>query len=85
MYYPESFKAKCLSIYPTWSALHSRLETGDVFVGRYLDDAQQGSLSVDTILSATSLEALQREARYVKQKKELYAEWWDLYEQQGNK
>lgn len=82
MFYPKDFKARVKKAYPNWEELHQRLESGDVFVGRYLDDSSSTSLSLDTILNATSLEELQEKARLAQEKVELYREWSKLYKEQ---
>lgn len=84
MYYPESFKQKVKSIYPDWEELHKRLETGDVFVGRYLNDSSPSGISIDTILKATSLKELQAEAKKMKEKVDIYTQWCNLYWGQNN-
>ncbi len=83
MFYPEDFKTRVKKAYPNWEDLHRRLDSGDVFVGRYLDDNSTTSLSLDTILNATSLEKLQEKARTAQEKVELYREWSNLYREQN--
>lgn len=83
MIYPEDFITKVKKAYPNWEELHRKLDSGDVFVGRYLDDSSPTALSLDTVLTATSLEELQEKARAIQQKGELYREWLDLYQNQN--
>lgn len=83
MVYPEAFIQKCKEVYPTWTELHQRLEAGDVFAGRYLDDSRYGlGVSSDDILNATSLPELQAKVRNHQLKVELYSEWCDMYDKQ---
>ena len=82
MFYPEDFKTRVKKAYPNCEELHLGLDSGDVFIGRYLDDSSPTSLSLDTILNATSLEELQEKARLAQEKVELYCEWSKLYREQ---
>lgn len=61
--------------YPNSPDMHKLAESGNAFLGRYLDDSCEDSLPLDTILLATSLESLQQKARDMKRKVELYAMW----------
>ncbi len=85
MFYPEAFKNRVKKVYPNWDELHRRLDSGDEFVGRYLDDSSHSSsISIATILAATSLEELQEKAKVAQAKKELYNEWSKLYNEQNH-
>jgi len=75
MEYTEKFKSKVRAIYG--NQFDSVLDSGSDFLGRYLDDASSGSVGVDEILLATSLEPLQKKARDIKARRELYYEWYD--------
>lgn len=75
VHYTEEFKLKCKALYPNWERLHKALDTGSVWVGRYLDDSSSGMVSAEAILAATSLEEIQAVARVEKAKRDLYAEW----------
>ena len=79
MIYPEEFKARCKKVYPTFEMLHEALDNNSAWVGRYLCDSMNSGMKFSTVLSATSLEALQEEARRELEKRELYAEWYDKY------
>ncbi len=65
------------TLYPDYPVMHELADNGDVWLGRYLDDSSQGSVALDDILKATSLEELQEKARLIKKRKELYARWCD--------
>lgn len=62
-------------LYPNSPEMHKAAEEGNAFLGRYLDDGSSGSIPLDTILLATSLEQLQKAARLQKRKLELYKKW----------
>ena len=72
--YTDEFKKKVRSVYG--SSMDKYLDTNNGFLGRVLDDSSQGGISIDKILSANSLETLQRDAELLKLKKELYSEYW---------
>jgi hypothetical protein len=83
MKYPQEFIGRCKAVYPTWTELHVRLERGDTFAGRYLDDARHAAgVSTNEVLSATSLEEVQAQARLADEKTALYVEWGRLYDEQ---
>ena len=73
--YTEDFKRKVRSVYG--NSLDDYLNSNNPFLGRILDDSSYSSISIDKILTATSLESLQKEARELKIKRELYNEYWD--------
>lgn len=75
MRYPDDFVVAVKTAYPNSTRLHELLDTGNVMVGRILDDSQSSGLSLRRILSATTLEELQADARAMQRKQELY-EWW---------
>lgn len=64
-------------LYPTDLKMHELAESGNVFLGRYLDDSCSSSINIDTILLATSLEEIQQKARLMKRKVQLYSKWCD--------
>lgn len=84
MFYPEDFKTRVKNAYPNWEGLHRRLDSGDCFVGRFLDDSSSTTISLDTVLAATSLEELQNKAKAEQEKVELYKEWSKLYHEQNH-
>jgi len=73
--YSQEFINKVKECYSSSPEMHKMAKEGEYFLGRYLDDSSQGGISVDTILLATSLDELQKTARELKKKKELYAMW----------
>lgn len=62
-------------LYPNSPEMHKLADSGNAFLGRYLDDSSSNSINVDTILLSTSLESLQKIARIQKRKRELYGKW----------
>lgn len=74
--YSDDFKRKVKELYPNDTNMHNMADRGDDFLGRYLDDSSSSNIDCDTILIATSLDELQKKARALKQKKELYAQWY---------
>jgi hypothetical protein len=77
MKYSSSLISRVKQLYPESPRMHELAEQGNEFLGRYLDDSSQGSVNVDTVLLATSLDKLQVTAREIKMKKELYSDWWN--------
>jgi hypothetical protein len=75
--YTQELIREVKELYPDSPEMHRLAESGNAFLGRYLDDSSSGGFSVDKILLATSLEELQREARVDKRKRELYGKWCD--------
>lgn len=73
--YSQTLINEVKELYPHDEKMQRMAERGDDFLGRYLDGSSQESIPIDTILLATSLEELQRQARVIKRKKELYAKW----------
>ncbi len=74
MYSPELIK-EVKELYPNSPEMHFAAENGAAFLGRYLDDSSPTGISIDKILLATSLDELQKEARIMKRKVELYKKW----------
>lgn len=73
--YTEDFKKKVKKLYG--NSLDKYLDSGNEFLGRILDDSSMGSVSLDKILSAKSLEEIQKEAKLIKEKKEIYLQYWE--------
>lgn len=73
--YSQELINKVKEIYPDSKAMHQLAESGNAFLGRYLDDLSMDSVSIDKILLATSLDEIQKEARIIKQRKQLYTDW----------
>lgn len=78
MFYPRDFKERVKKKFPYWEELHQLLDSGDVAVGKHLKDNCKTGISMDMILSATSLERLKDCARTAKEINDLYAEWEKL-------
>lgn len=76
MYTPELI-AEVKELFPNSPEMHKLADSGNAFLGRYLDDSQQGGISVETILLSTSLDELQKKARNLKRRKQLYGKWCD--------
>ena len=84
MYYPESFKKRVKETYPEYYELHRKLDDGEEGVGKYLyDGSYPASISIDTVLNATSLEELKEKANELQTKLKLYGQWCELKNQQG--
>lgn len=62
-------------LYPTSLEMHKLAESGNAFLGRYLDDSSPRGISIDEVLLATSLEELQKKARVYKRQVQLYRKW----------
>jgi len=85
MEYPEAFVAKVKAEYPEWQELHRKLDSGDVFVGRYLDDNRHFEMSPTAIVIAFN-DGRGHEVREAAEKavrrEQLYSEWSELYDAQ---
>ncbi len=77
MAYTRDLIDEVKELYPTSTKMHELANSGNVMLGRWLDDSSPQGISVDKILLATSLETLQKEARIAKRKIELYKKWCD--------
>jgi len=84
MNYTEDFKKEVKELYPDFPEMHKLLDNGGTFLGRYLDDSCEGSISIKDILDATNLEDLQEKARYMQRKVNLYIKWCQLYDKEFN-
>jgi len=62
-------------LYPDSKEMHKLAESGNAFLGRYLDDSSPTGISIDEVLLATSLDELQKKARIYKRKVQLYKKW----------
>lgn len=61
--------------YPDYDRINELAQQGSVWLGRYLDDSSPRSISIDTILNATSLEQLKQLAQQYRQKLDVYTMW----------
>lgn len=83
--YTQELINEVKELYPNDREMRKLAETGNAFLGRLLNDSSHGDLSVDQVLLATSLDELQKQARILKRKKELYAKWCDQDPRQKKK
>ncbi|MCB9980390.1 MAG: hypothetical protein H6863_04565 [Rhodospirillales bacterium] len=87
MKYPEEFKKAVLDVYPDSPDIQKHLENGDEFLGRYLDDSSHGGIAPSKIvelLEAGQSDELLAQAKDLLARKQLYAQWSDLYRQERN-
>ena len=75
MAYTRELINEVKELYPDSIKMHELAESGNAFLGRYLDDSCSTGMSIDKILLATSLDELQKEARLMKRKVNLYKKW----------
>jgi len=75
MYTPELIR-EVKEVYPNSPEMHKLADSGNAFLGRYLDDSSPTGFPIDKILLATSLDEIQKEARMMKRKVELYKKWY---------
>lgn len=75
--YSKEFINKVKKVYPNSKDMHKMAESGNHFLGRYLDDSSQGGISPDDILLSTSLDKIQEKARNLKMRQELYSNWYN--------
>lgn len=73
--YSEELINEVKELYPDVPRMHELAESGNGWLGRYLDDSAPYAINIDRILLATSLDELQKEAREAKRKVELYKKW----------
>jgi predicted component of type VI protein secretion system len=82
MKYPQEFVDKCKQVYPGWVELHRKLDSGDTFAGRYLDDARQGLQPLEEVISGMTPEEVALAVKQYHDRKECYIEWGKLYDTQ---
>lgn len=75
--YTQDLINEVKELYPDTPAMHALAESGNVFLGRYLDDSSFTGIPLDTVLLATSLDELQTIARRYKRQVQLYKKWCD--------
>lgn len=73
--YSEQLIKRVKEIYPDNKEIHKLADTGNVYLGRYLDDNSNPSISINVILNSTDLESLKKIALKEKEKLELYFMW----------
>ena len=84
MNYPKEFKDKVKQVYPDFTLLHERLESGDEFVGRILNDCSGKCITNKEVLSL-SYKALKELAKKYNEQDNLYKKWYKLYRDQMEK
>ena len=77
MAYTQELINEVKELYPNSAEMHRLAESGNAFLGRYLDDSCDSGIGLDEILLATSLDELQKKAREMKRKVLLYKKWCD--------
>jgi len=75
MAYTQELINEVKELYPDSAEMHKLAESGNAFLGRYLDDSSPTGFPINEILLATSLDELQKKARQMKRKVELYHKW----------
>jgi hypothetical protein len=67
--------------YPEWPELHKACDSNSNIVGRYLDDASNGSISPEEILRLIdgNHEELKRIANSLVRRKNVYVNWLNWY------
>jgi len=75
MAYSQQLIDEVKELYPNSKEMITHAETGSAWLGRYLDDSSSTGVNIDKILLATSLDELQKEARIMKRKVDLYRKW----------
>ena len=72
--YSDKLIKEVKECYPDYQTIHDLVDEGSHFLGRYIDGTL-GAVAVDTILTATTLEELQVEARFIKRKINCFKMW----------
>lgn len=75
MAYSDSLIREVKELYPNDRKMHELADSGNAFLGRYLDDSSSTSIQIDTILKSNSLTELQQMALQMRRKIELYKRW----------
>lgn len=84
MEYPDDFAERVRKEYPG-EETERMLKGGNPFLGRILDDSSQGGISPQAViefLDAGDVDGLRAVATTRVRRKELYAEWGRLYQQE---
>ena len=74
MTYSKEFIREVKELYPDYPTIHKLVDTGDKFLGNYLNGSY-GGVPIDFVLTALTLEEVQNYARIEKRKKNLYEKW----------
>ena len=75
MAYSQDLINEVKELYPNSVEMHRLAESGSPFLGRYLDDSSPTGISINDVLSAKSLEDLQKKAMIMQRKVMLYRKW----------
>ncbi|MFA6270434.1 MAG: hypothetical protein WC657_04480 [Candidatus Paceibacterota bacterium] len=78
--YPADFVRRAKEEYPNWPDLHKALNSGNEFVGRYLDDSSQGGISpyeIVKLIDQNKVQELRQKADQFIRRKKLYSDWYD--------
>lgn len=75
MAYTQELIDEVKELYPDSIQMHKLAESGNAFLGRYLDDSCSTSISIEEILNANSLKEIQDKALHMKRKVDLYRKW----------
>lgn len=81
MRYPKEFVAKVKAEFPDWTELHKKLDEGNAFVGRYLDDNSNFDMKAADIVKAFNegrQDEVKKAAEQCVRRQELYAEWGEI-------
>ena len=79
MIYPEDFKKEAKRLYPTWTDLHERIQSGSVSIGKMLLYGGNSTEEIcKKIMAANSLEEAKELAEIELAKKELLRKWHNL-------
>ncbi len=75
MAYTQELIDEVKELYPESIEMHRLAESGNAFLGRYLDDSCSTAIDIKEILVAKSLEELQKKALVMQRKVMLYHKW----------
>lgn len=84
MKYSQELMAEMMRLYPDATQMHECATSGNIMLGRWLDDSSSSGIPNTDILSATSLEELQERAQAIEDKRNLYRMWGSEYQAQQN-
>jgi len=78
MYSKELIK-KVKDCYPNDNRIHELADSGNAFLGRFLDDNCDSGIPINTVLNATTLKELKDVALLEKRKIDCYRLWCNEY------
>lgn len=85
MRYPREFVEAVKQHFPKWEGMHHKLDIGDQFVGRYLDDNRMldiGPTEIVEMIDNGQINELRERAASFARTGELYRWWLSLAEEQ---